>query len=360
MSKTLKALLCSIVVALAASSASLMCFSPRLLVFTEEAPGSYEWTRGLNFLQQVEGQPVEEVEPALRHRLLPVYAARVLGLDGYAPLFLGWVGVIGLLAYIHALMGQLAVTRRVAISTVFLFASTSAVITSFGWLGIFDAWWVWALIIVAFAPQLWLVATVALLAPWIDERFIIGLPAAFVVRWLAYPWQGRQAARILLLLAVMVAPYAAWRFYSLLYSQGDASGDFLSLNFLVWVRLSPHGWWMAYRLAWVFLVLAFVLPNASRVKGWQLGAVCALTVIAAVVTAADLSRSAMTLAPLLLAGILLAWRNAAQQTDRWIPWLAMANFLVPYIHVVYNKLESAHPLPWEIIRLIKKMAAVNA
>lgn len=345
----------SFVVALLAALCSLFFFAPRLLVYTEEAPGSYEWTRGLNFIEQVEGQPSDEVEPALRHRLLPVYVARVLGLKGYAPFVLGWVGVVGLLAYVHFLMSRLGVPRRVAVSTVFLLASTSAVITSFGWLGIFDAWWVWALVIVAFAPQWWLIAAAALLAPWIDERFLIGLPAAFVTRWLVYPWQMRRAAGYFLLIAAMVAPYAAWRIYSLLYSSGDASGEFLSLHFLVWLRLAPHGWWMAYRLAWGFLILAFVLPNASGVKSWLLGAICLLTAAAAVVTAADLSRSAMVLAPLLLAGVLLAWRNAAKETERWIPWLAVANFFLPYIHVVYNKLEAVHPLPWEIIRLLKKM-----
>lgn len=347
----------SIGIAFLAAFASIFFFSPRLLVFTEEAPGSYEWTRGLNFIEQVEGQPNDKVEPALRHRLLPVYVARVLGLKGYAPFVLSWLGVVGLLTYVQFLMARLGVPRRVAVSTVFLLASTSAVITSLGWLGIFDAWWVWALIIVAFAPQWWLIAAAALLAPWIDERFLIGLPGAFVTRWLVYPWQMRQSAGCFLLIAAMIAPYAAWRIYSLFYSSGDASGEFISLHFLVWVRLAPHAWWMAYRLAWVFMILAFVLPNASGVKSWQLGVICLLTAAAAVVTAADLSRSAMVLAPLLVAGVVLAWRSAAKETECWIPWLAVVNFFVPYIHVVYDKLEAVHPLPWEIIRLVKKFVS---
>jgi len=349
----------SIGVAVFAAMMSLLFYAPRLLVFTEETPGSYEWTRGLNFLEQVEGHPAQDIEPALQHRLLPVYAARILKLGGYAPLVLGWVGVMALLAYIYALLGNFGVARRVAVSTVCLLASTSAVITSFGWLGIFDCWWVLALVMVAFSPRLWVVAFASLSAPWIDERFLIGLPVAFSARWLVYPWEMRQVATTGLVVAAMVAPYAAWRTYSLLYSSGDASSEFFSLHFLVWVRMAPHGWWMAYRLAWVFLILAFVLPNASGVKSWQLGAICLLTAAAAVVTAADLSRSAMVLAPLLVAGVVLAWRNAAQDTERWIPWLAVANFFVPYIHVVYNKLEPVHLLPWEIVRLIKKMAALS-
>lgn len=355
----MKRFLNCLAIASAAVVVSLLFFSPRLLVFTDEAPGSYEWTRGLNFLEQVEGKGSQEVEPALRHRLLPVYAARVLGLDGYEPFILGWIGVLCLLACVFVLMERHGAPRRIAVSTVFLFASTSAVVTSFGWVGIFDAWWVLALVLVAFAPQFWVVAAAALLAPWIDERFLIGLPVAFAARWLINPWLANSALRLLLFIALAVGPYAAWRVYSLLHSSNDASADFISLHFLVWLRMAPHGWWMAYRLAWIFLVLAVCLPNASRITPWQLGAICFVSASAAIVTAADISRSAMVLAPLLPAGVLLAWRRAPQDTLRFTPWVAAANFVVPYMHVVYNKIETVHPLPWEIIRLIKKLAAMS-
>ena len=347
----------SIGVALLATLFSLFFFSPRLLVFTEEAPGSYEWTRGLNFIEQVHGQSIDMVEPALRHRLLPVYAARVLGLRGYSSFVLGWLGVICLLAYTYTLLAGLGLPRSVAISTVFLLASTSVVITSLGWLGIFDSWWVLALIVIAFSPKLCLVAAAGLAAPWIDERFLIGLPVAFVIRWLVYPLTVLSAAKSVLLIGVTLTPYLGWRVYSLLYSHGDASGQFLTMDFHVWLRMVPHGWWMAYRLAWIFILLPFFLPSANGLRPWQLAGVCLFTATAAVVTAADISRSAMAIAPLLVAGVVLAWRTAPFQTERWIPWVAAANFLVPYIHVVYDKLEPAHPLPLEIVRLIKKLAS---
>jgi hypothetical protein len=344
-------------VACLAALASVVFFSPRLLVFTAEAPGSYEWTRGLNFLAQVEGQPIERVEPALRHRLLPVLAARALGLTGYAGFALGWMGVVVLLACVYSLMSQSGVPGAVATSTAFLFASTSAVITSFGWLGIFDSWWVLALIVVAMSPKLWPVAVAGLAGPWIDERFIIGLPLAFLARWLVYQWQPRIAGKLVLVLATTIAPYAAWRVYSLLHSSGDASQEFLSLHFLVWLRMVPHGWWMAYRLAWACVIFCFVLRNASGVRAWQLGVVCLLVAAAAIVTAADISRSAMVIAPLVPAGVLLAWRQNSEQTKRWLPWIAAANFATPYIHVVYIKLEPVHPLPWEILRLARELMA---
>ena len=341
--------------AVLATLASLFFFSPRLLVFTEEAPGSYEWTRGLNFVAQVEGRPAGEVEPALRHRLLPLYAAKFLGLQGYNSFLLGWVGVLVFLVGSNLLLRNLGAPSTVAAASTFLLASTGAVITSFGWLGILDCWWVFALILVALAPQWWLVGLAALMAPWIDERFLIGLPAALVARSLVYRFAVRAAARLLAVIVAAVLPYIGYRVYSLFWLPGDASGEFISMQFVVWLRMAPHGWWMAYRLAWIFLLVPLFLPNASRVKPWLVALCCLPVVFAAIVTAADVTRSAMVLAPLMMAGIIVAWRSYPVETTRLLPWIAAANFLVPYIHIVYNKMEPVHPLFWEIVRLVKKV-----
>ena len=341
-----------------AAAASIFFFSPRLLVFTEEAPGSYEWTRGLNFVAQVEGQSAGQVEPALRHRLLPFYVAKILGLKGYNALLLGWIGVFACLGGTNLLLGSFGVPNRVAAASTFLLASTAAVISSLGWLGIFDCWWVLSLIVVALAPRCWLVALATLLAPWIDERFLIGLPVAVLARFVIYPFALGAATRLLATISVAALPYLAWRLYSWLCLPGDASGEFASnvfAGFVVWLRMVPHGWWMAYRLAWIFLLAPFFLRNASGVKPWLIALCCLPVVFVAVVTAADITRSAMVLAPLVPAGILLFYRAHPEETERWLPWIAAANFCVPYIHIVYNKAEPVHPLLWEIIRLIKKV-----
>jgi hypothetical protein len=352
---TKETLLLSTMVALLAVFTSLFFFSPRLLVFTEEAPGSYEWARGLNFLDQLSGHPLEKIEPALRHRLLPVYAARLLGLHGYAAFALGWAGAVALLVYVQFLLDGLGLSRRTVVAAVFILASSSAVITSFGWLGIFDCWWLLGLIITAFSPRVWVVGMAAALAPWIDERFFLGLPVAFVARWLVYSY-GLQAARsVVTAITLGLMPYLAWRLHSFISLPGDASANFLSLHFLVWVSMVPHGWWMAYRLGWAVIALCFLLPNASGVKPWLMITACAFTAVPAIVTAADVSRSAMVLGPLVVGGVILAWRQSPDETSRWLPRLAAANFLVPFIHVVYNKLQAVNPLPWEIIRLFKKL-----
>ena len=345
----------SVALAFVACVASLLCFSPRLLVFTEEAPGSYEWTRGMNFVAQVQGQTGDGVEPALRHRLLPVFVARALGLHGYAALLLGWAGVLVCLACVNSLLRSLDVPERIAASSVFLLASTSAVVTSLGWLGIFDCWWVLALIVVAIAKQWWLVGLASLLAPWIDERFLIGLPIAFAARWLIYRLTVRDVARVGLAVLLPLLPYLVWRLYSLVYSPTDASGGFVSTHFVVWLSMVPHGWWMSYRLAWVFILLPFFVPNATGVSPLWLGLICMCAGFAAVLTAADITRSAMVFAPLMVVGVIVSFRRYPKETLQWMPWITAANFIVPYMHVVYNKLEPVHPLPWEIIRLLKKV-----
>lgn len=215
-----------------------------------------------------------------------------------------------------------------------------------------------SLIVVALAPRYWLVALATLLAPWIDERFLIGLPVAVLARFVIYPFALGAATQLLATIAVAALPYLGWRLYSWLCLPGDASGEFASnvfAGFVVWLRMVPHGWWMAYRLAWIFLLAPFFLRNASGVKPWLIALCCLPVVFVAVVTAADITRSAMVLAPLVPAGILLFYRAHPEETERWLPWIAAANFCVPYIHIVYNKMEPVHPLLWEIIRLVKKV-----
>jgi len=351
----MKSLVQSFLWSVAGVAACLFFFSPRLLIFTEQAPGSYEWTRGLNFLQQISGEAGEKVEPALQHRLLPVVVSELLGLDGMEPFALGWLGVVFLLFITHQLLIRQKLPSELAVCGVFMMASTSAVVTSLGWLGIMDGWWVGALLLVGFTSSFGQIFLVTFLAPWVDERFLIGLPVAFLCRWLVDPASPQKIVKTSTWIILGVVPYLAWRIFSYLYHPGDESAKFLSSDFLVWLRMAPHGWWMAYRLAWFPILLCFFLPNSSRIKARLLFGAVILSGSAAIITAADLSRSAMVLIPLLLAGFVLAYREKPVETVKIAPWLAGANFLVPYMHVVYNKTEPVHPLFWEVIRLFKKL-----
>jgi hypothetical protein len=353
----MKLLVQSFLWSVAGVAACLFFFSPKLLIFTEQAPGTYEWTRGLNFLQQISGDAGEKVEPALQHRLLPVAVCKLLGLDGIEPFTLGWLGVLFLLFITHRLLIKQKLPTELAVCGVFMMASTSAVVTSLGWLGIMDGWWVAALLVVSFACAPWQILLTSCLAPWIDERFLIGLPVAFLCRWLIEPASTQKIAKTGSWIILGAAPYLAWRIFSFVHHPGDQSAKLLSFDFLVWLRMAPHGWWMAYRLAWIPILLCFFLPNASRTKAPLLFGAVVLSGSVAVVTAADLSRSAMVICPLIIAGLILAYRAKPVETAKITPWLAGANYLIPYMHIVYNKVEPVHPLLWEVIRLIKKLCS---
>lgn len=353
----MKSLVQSLIWSVAGVAACLFFFSPRLLVFTEQAPGSYEWTRGLNFLQQISGEAGEKVEPALQHRLLPVVVCKVLGLEGIEAFTLGWLGVMFLLSTSHRLLITQKLPSGLAVCGVFMVASTSAVVTALGWLGIMDGWWVAALLIVSFSPIQWQILMTCCLAPWIDERFLIGLPVAFLCKWLVDPANTQKIVKTGTWIFLGLAPYLAWRVFSYVHYPSDESARFFSTEFLVWLRMAPHGWWMAYRLAWIPILLCFWIPNASRIKAPLLLGAVFLSGSAAVITAADLSRSAMVICPLMLAGLILVYRAKPVETVKIAPWLTGANYLVPFMHVVYNKVEPVHPFLLEIVRLLKKLGA---
>lgn len=344
-------------ICLLAAFCSLFFFSPRLPVFTEPMPGTFEWTRGLNFLAQLAGASADMVEPALRHRSLPIIAAKILGLSGFSAFAIGWLGVLPLLAYVYFRARSLSSNEKVAVSAVFLFASTSSVITTFGWLGIFDSWWVLGLLVLALEPSYKMVAIASFLTPWIDERFLIGIPIAFLARWLITSVTLGQVKKMAASISMALIPYFVWRLYSYLGVPSDASSRFISIDFLQWVSMGPHGWWMAYRLSWTFLVASVVLPNASKIKPIFILAVFIPVAFVALATAADVSRSAMAAAPLLFSGVLLSFRANPVLTQRALPLIAIANFMVPFVHVVHQKMQAVYPLPWEIIRLIKKTSA---
>ena len=86
-----------------------------------------------------------------------------------------------------------AVARRVAdlfstsplaptILATLLFATLPWFFVSSGWLGYFDSWYVLGLVAAAFVPSRWVLGAVAVLTPWVDERFLLALPVILLIR----------------------------------------------------------------------------------------------------------------------------------------------------------------------------------
>lgn len=163
---------------------SILFFAPRLWLMREHVPGSFQWDRGHTYLQQCEQPLRRDIETAMQWRLLPPLVAHYLGLQGLVPLVLPWLGVLALLGYVAVLHTRRLPNVQFVFGGTLLVATTSGVLVPLGWLGINDAW-VWlGLLAVAFGQVRWAIPTACLLCPWVDERFLIGLPLAWVIRCL--------------------------------------------------------------------------------------------------------------------------------------------------------------------------------
>lgn len=328
-------------------------FSPRLWLLREPMPGTFEWTRALGYLQQCESPFRRDVEPALQWRLLPPLAAHALGLRGLAALAIPWTGILVLLTYVAVLFRRQRDDWRWIAGGLLLLGSTSAVLVPLTWLGINDAWIWLGLLAVAFGRSRLALPLACLLCPWIDERFIIGFPLAWLCahlhRGTHWKWTGLADGLWLL-------PYAATRIVaSILFpAESTVAGNFLHAQLQATVPLiplAPLGWWMGFRAGWIPIICA-----AGRVPAGQrllFALVFTATAAVTVVLAADLSRSIAILAPVMVLGCFGHARSHPLPSPRHLLTLGAINLLVPALHVVSNKLNRIDSLPVEIIRLFR-------
>lgn len=222
--------------------------------------------------------------PALGHFLgLPVWA--VLGLAHVGCLFLiaGWVAMI-----FRASAGSVLEAACFGIVA----GATAPFMTSMGWLGYYDAWLAIGLTVAAFArPPAW-VWLACLLTPWIDERFVLGLPLALGVRWLhfapeaqdSFSWFKRQAVVPL----ILVVGFAAVR----LRLGGSGSSQTVREYFNTFIfgrRIEParlvHGMAAGLRMGWVLVLLAVLgtRRNSDCTRNFRTGLLVAAILISILV-----------------------------------------------------------------------------
>jgi hypothetical protein len=331
----------------------LFFFAPRLWLMTEYLPGTFQWDRAHTYLLQCEHPLRRDIEPAMLWRLLPPLVAHACALPGKTPLALPWLGVIACMVYVAVLFRRRLPDPRYVYGGTLLFATTSAVLAPVGWLGINDAW-VWlGLLAVSFGESAWALPLAALLCPWVDERFIIGFPLAWLVRcldrddppWSRAAWQG-----------LWLMPYVALRLAlgGNPSGSGGASADFLkgqlgATAFLI--PFAPLGWWMALRAGWAAVALGiWSLPIIRR---WLAAVVIGITLLVMLGLASDLSRSAAILTPVMLWGCFVLVRRFPTQAPRVLLVAGLINLLLPAAHVVYNKIDLISPLPIELFRLLR-------
>jgi hypothetical protein len=157
---------------------------PDLSLMDAYRPDTFQWSRAHSFLQQCVDPFRTDIEPAMRWRILPPLIARYLQLPGYTPLLIPWIGLIAAVAFQASVLQRRCTDACFVFGGTLLFMTTSAGLVPIHWFGMNDAW-VWlGLLIVSFSNSWIAVVLACLLCPWVDERFIIGLPLSWFVRCL--------------------------------------------------------------------------------------------------------------------------------------------------------------------------------
>lgn len=336
---------------------SVLFFSPKFWLMRRPEPGSFEWTRALGFLAQCRHPLTAAVEAAMRWRLLPPLVAHALGLTGRGALILPYVGLVVLTASWCAEAERRLCDRWSAFWLTLILTTTAAVISVTTLYGLNDAWFLIGLMAVAWGRGSPSLIAPALLCPWVDERFLLGWPAALFCRW----WLqgrprdfGRQAGCAL----AALMPYIGLRLGYTVAVSDRGSAAFVRgavrdcPHYLLYLRTAA---WMGYRAGWVLIAaaaLAWSRQGGARTLAW--GAACTLAGWAAVtVLASDLSRSTNLLLPLLFCGgvALKQFAPAPESLRRILAGIAVANLLMPFATVIYNDVYLSWSLPVELLRL---------
>jgi hypothetical protein len=294
---------------------------------------------------------------ALRWRLLPAVIGRVLQLSDWATLGLAHLGCLALVLCLVGLGmtgGQKAGLDGLWLA---LTAGASApLITSLGWLGYYDSLLALGLLAVAFMSHRGGVAAACLLTPWVDERFVIAVPLALLVRWYGQKegdlktWIRREAlAPIFLTLC-----FAGIRL-RLGGSGGSQTVEDYVRTFVFGQEITAadraFGAWSGLRISWlvIFAGLLATWLSAHRDKNGRapaaalaLGLMAVVTGLVGAISAQDTARSMVLLFPL----VPWAWKTAAEYWPRAWAWsgptLALIALAAP-AHQVFGK--SRIPVP---------------
>jgi hypothetical protein len=319
-------------------------FPPRTEIWARRDPHLQEWSRADAFLKQCQDPYRQDVEPAVRWRLIPPLVCHTLGLTGYEPLFFCSAGLAVFAVVLAARLDQLVGNRPWALLGTLGFATSGPFITALGWLGLNDGWYLLALLETVAIRSLWALAAWALVGPWIDERFLIALPLALYVRARLKTPESGSALRAGLAACAGIAPYVLLRIgYSLTHGDAVSSGYLAAMLdvFRLYASYVPLGWLMGYRVGWLVVgagLLAMGASGKSRLPGIALGA-AALGIIS--VVAWDLDRSTGVLLPIYVAGVVAIAKSGARPGGPG-PTRLMAigvaclllNLVLPYAHVV--------------------------
>ncbi len=281
----------------------------------------------------------DPVNRVIEWRLLWPSLAHLLGLPGGLYLTLPHVGCLFALGTTAAIAWRTMRHALPVLAATLLAATSSWFFVSTGWLAYFDSWLVIALLLASFGRSRWTLFGAALLAPWVDERFILALPLCLAVRALAAdrdtPVERRAFLRDAAMLIAGIAPYVAVRLGAEFSGSRATSGSYWTERPVVpapWFAM-VWGAWNGLRLGWVLVGCSLVAAVRARQQTttWL---VILGTLIVNLCVADDISRSASVALPALLAALLIAWRDRPTEARWLLPLLAAGNLLLPAQHVI--------------------------
>jgi hypothetical protein len=250
-----------------------------------------------------------------RWRLFFPLLGNLLHLRDWQFLLLPYAGCFCTLAYVALLCQRQRFTLPETLAASTLSAMGPWYFVSTGWLGYFDSWFLFSLLLACFSEKRWVIASACLIAPWIDERFVLALPVVLVVRmaWRSrFESEPRKQATQLMMIGVLTAVYPLLRLIALLTGNDPVTQIYASQHVAI-IRSVPaatflSGLWQGHRLLWVFAAVFLV----HGFRAWRLRWAIASTVIViatglgSLVIAGDMHRSLEMLFPICLAGLLLS------------------------------------------------------
>ncbi|HUR56309.1 MAG TPA: tetratricopeptide repeat protein [Opitutaceae bacterium] len=323
--------------------------------------GLIEVRRGASVLQQLAHPGAAIADPlhaAIQWRLLFPFIGHVLHLPPTLVFGLSHLGCALVLAFVIALLRRHGWTWPETALATLVFGAAEWFFAATGWLGYFDAWLVFAVLIVAFARHWWAVWLACLWAPWVDERFALALPLALACRHVYLtrhpPAPASVTRRTETVVALsLLAVFLVIRFA--LLSGRTATGATVS-GYLAAFAVADAplgrmalGMWEGLRAGWIFAAAAVVLLWRR-----QRNAAVMLLVLAVasggigLLTAQDFGRSMMLLTPLALLGLLLTREANASWRPLVLRAGAVVTLLLPAHHVMSDRVNPIYYLYHEI------------
>ena len=287
----------------------------------------------------------------VRWRLLMPAIGHFLKLPIWLTLGLAQIGCLVFVAVLVAIGFDRFGGRNYVAADVLCLAIVGGASTPFfvsmGWLGYYDSWLGVALLAVAFARQQSIVILACILAPWIDERFVVGLPLALIVRRIC---SSREAESDLAWIkrAAIPALGVSGIYFLVRLGLGGRGGSQTIGDYLTSFVFNRHlslvqrsvGAWEGIRIGWIFAIAGVVAVSTgrgplARRHGLLLGTATVATAMVGLFTVLDLSRAMVLVVPV----VPLGWILFSGPDGRWsrlrVSWvLASAALIFPAHHVI--------------------------